>query len=390
MNFFYKEDNFVNKAKIAFIGIIAALMLSGCADTQNSSGNSGAGDSVNSEPSGVIGAKEAEKAAFNHAGLTAEGVTVTKTEYDRDDNEYDIEFTVGEYKYEYDISAEDGAILKFSKIIVSSGTEDVSEKTPPNNAQTTPPKTEKPSVNSDQSTASQPTSDENSSVPAAGRISAEEAKAAALDHAGLSVSDVTFTKVELERDDGREEYDVEFVTSDHEYEYEIAAESGAVLSHSKEALDIRSANPLNGGITSEQAKAAALDHAGLSDSDVTFTKVELERDNGRAEYDVEFVSGDYEYDYKIAAESGMVMSHSKEALSIPTANPAGGSVTLEEAKAAALAHAGFTASDVTFTKTEFDLDDGREEYEIEFIVSGTEYEYTIDAATGKIIEYEAE
>ena len=52
-----------------------------------------------------------------------------------------------------------------------------------------------------------------------------------------------------------------------------------------------------------QAKAAALDHAGLSDSDVTFTKVELERDNGRAEYDVEFVSGDYEYDYKIAAES---------------------------------------------------------------------------------------
>ena len=355
----------MNKAKIAFIGIIAALMLSGCADTQNSSGNSGAGDSVNSEPSGVIGAKEAEKAAFNHAGLTAEGVTVTKTEYDRDDNEYDIEFTVGEYKYEYDISAEDGAILKFSKIIVSSGTEDVSEKTPPNNAQTTPPKTEKPSVNSDQSTASQPTS-------------------------GLSVSDVTFTKVELERDDGREEYDVEFVTSDHEYEYEIAAESGAVLSHSKEALDIRSANPLNGGITSEQAKAAALDHAGLSDSDVTFTKVELERDNGRAEYDVEFVSGDYEYDYKIAAESGTVLSHSKEALSIPTANPAGGSVTLEEAKAAALAHAGFTASDVTFTKTEFDLDDGREEYEIEFIVSGTEYEYTIDAATGKIIEYEAE
>ena len=119
---------------------------------------------------------------------------------------------------------------------------------------------------------------------------------------------------------------------------------------------------MNGGITSEQAKAAALDHAGLSDSDVTFTKVELERDNGRAEYDVEFVSGDYEYDYKIAAESGTVLSHSKEALSIPTANPAGGSVTLEEAKVAALAHAGFSASDVTFTKTEFDFDDGREEY----------------------------
>lgn len=69
-----------------------------------------------------------------------------------------------------------------------------------------------------------------------------------------------------------------------------------------------------------------------------------------------------------------------------------GSVTLEQAKQIALDHAGKTASQVTFVKTKSDWEYGRTVYEIEFIYrSGTgylEYDYEIDASTGKILSYD--
>ena len=39
-------------------------------------------------------------------------------------------------------------------------------------------------------------------------------------------------------------------------------------------------------------------------------------------------------------------------------------------------------------KVELDYDDGRAEYEVEFRCNGIEYEYTIDAASGTILDYE--
>ena len=47
-------------------------------------------------------------------------------------------------------------------------------------------------------------------------------------------------------------------------------------------------------------------------------------------------------------------------------------------------------ADVTFSKAKLDNDDGRLEYEIEFFRDGTEYDYTIDAASGSILEWESE
>ena len=65
------------------------------------------------------------------------------------------------------------------------------------------------------------------------------------------------------------------------------------------------------GITANDAKQAALKHAGLDESRVSNVDVDLDRDNGRLIYEVDFNSGNTEYDYDIDAETGEVISFDK-------------------------------------------------------------------------------
>ena len=60
----------------------------------------------------------------------------------------------------------------------------------------------------------------------------------------------------------------------------------------------------------------------------------------------------------------------------------------EAAKEAALKHAGFSSSDATFVEAEYDYDDGRMVYEVEFYSGNKEYDYEIDAVTGTIVGYD--
>lgn len=68
---------------------------------------------------------------------------------------------------------------------------------------------------------------------------------------------------------------------------------------------------------------------------------------------------------------------------VPT-QPAAGKLTADEAKAIALNHAGLTEDQVTGLRTEYDVDDGIPEYEVEFRQGKTEYDYEIHAETGEI------
>ncbi len=62
-------------------------------------------------------------------------------------------------------------------------------------------------------------------------------------------------------------------------------------------------------IGEEKAKSIALEKAGLSAGDVTFDKVELDRDNGVWQYEIEFRKGRTEYDYDIKADDGSILSY---------------------------------------------------------------------------------
>lgn len=69
---------------------------------------------------------------------------------------------------------------------------------------------------------------------------------------------------------------------------------------------------LTAKITAEEAKQAALRHAGLSADRVSDVDIDLDRDNGRLIYEIDFNSDGVEYDYDINAETGDVISADKD------------------------------------------------------------------------------
>ena len=131
-------------------------------------------------------------------------------------------------------------------------------------------------------------------------------------------------------------------------------------------------------LTAQEAQAAALADAGLSAGDVLFESVELDRYRGVLHYDLEFVSGDTEYEYEIDAATGAVLDRKSEN------KFSGSALTAQQAGQIALDHAGYTAGGVQDLEVELDEEDGVLCYQVEFKAGGTEYEYEIDAADGSI------
>ena len=66
----------------------------------------------------------------------------------------------------------------------------------------------------------------------------------------------------------------------------------------------------NSYIGVEKAKAIALKDAGLGSA--TFTKAKLDTDDGVKIYDIEFRSGNMEYDYEIDAKTGTILEKDAE------------------------------------------------------------------------------
>lgn len=77
----------------------------------------------------------------------------------------------------------------------------------------------------------------NGSVDSAGNIGVERAKEIALEKAGITSDGVFFEKVELDRDDRLLVYELEFKKDGFEYEIEIKADDGTVLSWEKDRDD---------------------------------------------------------------------------------------------------------------------------------------------------------
>lgn len=242
-------------------------------------------------------------------------------------------------------------------------------------------------------------------------IGLEAAKEAALKHAGVSASDATFVEAEYDYDDGRMVYEVEFHVKGTEYDYEIDAQTGEVVKYKTEQNGANTGGSGSANTSSfigeSAAKAAALNHAGVSESSTKYCNAWLEYDDGRPEcYEVEFMAGNTRYEYKIALTSATVLESERESYGgsgssgqstgqsgSQTSGGSGTSSTdigAEKAKSIALNHAGVSASQTSEMKVEQDWDDGVLEYEVEFKAGGVEYEYTIHGGTGQILKYESD
>lgn len=252
----------------------------------------------------------------------------------------------------------------------------------------------------------------------------KDAAALAVDeYAGTMAISSAVTDVDPELEEGV--YEVELKTAWGEFDYVVDAFTGEVLSGPKDVLnqgsvgkdtpaypdtppaaeyDVRQ-DPENADVAGstvidqEAAKRAALDNAGLSESDVTDWKIERDWDDGRLEYEIEFWCGNIEYDYTIHGHTGAVLKcgidHHEEYNSGHHSDPhhsgtstAASDIGQAAAKAAALTHAGMSESQTTGMRVERDWDNGRLEYDVEFSAGRTEYEYTIDGVTGAVLEYE--
>ena len=262
-------------------------------------------------------------------------------------------------------------------------------------------------------------------------ITKAEAKSIALKDAGLSEAEASALRVRFEFDDGRFQYEVDFYNNGTEYEYLIQAKNGEIIARDIDGKgngnndmqdtgnqfsadenssvqpqkDVENQPAANGNSTAQsqkdsldEAKAAALRDAGLSESDVTFKKTELDHSHGTQVYDIEFYTSDTKYDYEIDASNGTVLEKNIEQFQIqenPTTDSAINSsgndyIGVDRAKEIALNHAQLNESDVQFAKAKLENDDGGVEYEIEFYSGRTEYDYTIDAVSGNIIEYDVD
>lgn len=146
----------------------------------------------------------------------------------------------------------------------------------------------------------------------------------------------------------------------------------------------------HGYIGTESAKDIAVDFVNLRQKDVTFLRAELDYEDGRWVYDVEFYTDDKEYDITINAKTGKILDYDYEIdnWKRPSTSSDGKDIGMDQAKKIALKHAGLKERDVTFIKAQLDYDDGQKVYEIEFRVNKVEYEYDIDAGTGNILQYD--
>lgn len=149
------------------------------------------------------------------------------------------------------------------------------------------------------------------------------------------------------------------------------------------------ADTVKSTIGTQKAKTIALNDAKVKSSNARFVTAKLDREDGRIVYDIEFYVGNKEYDYEIDAYTGRILSKDADIEYVaPKAvtKKQQGNIGIAKAKNIALNDAKVKASNARFVTAKFDIEDGKQVYEVEFYVGNKEYDYVIDAGTGRILE----
>lgn len=313
-----------------------------------------------------IGVEKAKEAALSHAGV-AESDTVfliAEADYDDGRKEYEVEFYAGGTEYDYTIDAASGRVLKFDTELEWYS------------------------------------ADDDAGYGWQNVIGKQKAQEIALADAGVAAGDALHLIVKPDWDDGVRIYEVEFYTASQEYDYEIHAETGDILSRDREAEwngTTASGSSSTGSTASAsttdigeaKARSVALSHAGISESDTSYIYAKKDWDDGRWVYDVEFWADGKEYDYEILASNGTILSYDYDAEYqwSGSTGTSGDTISTEKVKSIVTDRAGVSG---TFRELKLERDDGRTVYEGEMRSGRTDYEFTIDAYTGAVLEWDTD
>ena len=135
-----------------------------------------------------------------------------------------------------------------------------------------------------------------------------------------STAKMAYQEIDPELDESPAHYEVEIRSqTGEEFSYKIDAYTGAILESKREAADgtevsaVQPSQPAaSGDIGYAKAKSIALSHAGVRENKAYDMDIELDDEDGRLVYEVEFKSGNMEYAYEIDASSGAVLKHEAE------------------------------------------------------------------------------
>lgn len=146
----------------------------------------------------AVNLKRAKQIALDDAGLL--DAKFTREEEDEEDGRpvYELRFRTQDAEYNYEIDARTGEILK-------SSVDEVKEP--------------------------------QSATPSTSYIGVDAAKQTALQRAGKTADAVIFTKAKLEREDGKQVYEIEFYAGEAEYSCTVDAQTGSVLAYEAELDD---------------------------------------------------------------------------------------------------------------------------------------------------------
>lgn len=199
----------------------------------------GEGQNGTVEPT-LMTKEEALEAALAHVGLSREEVFDVEIELEEDDGKlhYDVDFRSSTRKFEYEIEAYYGDVIKAKRLVLDGGDHHVYEDVAPvmtvgdNTAPATPPTTQAPV----ETAVSEPRPVETA-VAEEAYISLHEAKFIALIHAEVDEANVRDLEIEFDRERGIAIYEISFESGNLEYEYEVDAINGDVLKSEKEIND---------------------------------------------------------------------------------------------------------------------------------------------------------
>ncbi len=215
------------------------------------------------DPNGLIGLEKAKELVLSQLGLTE--ADFTDKDYELDDGVYELEFTVGDTEYEYEVDAFTGKILKADTERNDDWDDD----------------------------------DDGGRRPGKPALTLDEVKAMVFEKLGITEDMVIRKEYDLEEGI----YELEFRVGNTKYEFEIDAETGKILKAEKEVDGKEEDLTPPPALTLDEVKAMVFEKLGITEDMVIRKEYDLEE----GIYELEFRVGSTKYEFEIDAETGKIL-----------------------------------------------------------------------------------